>query len=65
MSRNIFVRHIDDIGHDERRSQDERNDTSELEYKLYKVIKAGNAIVNAQTPTERVIAIHDWKEAIK
>jgi hypothetical protein len=65
MSRNIFVRHIDDIGHDERRSQDERNDTSELEYKLYKVIKAGNAIVNAQTPTERVIAIHDWKEVIK
>lgn len=63
--RNIFVRHIDDIGHDERRSQDERNDTSELEYKLYKVIKAGNAIVNAQTPTERVIAIHDWREVIK
>ena len=65
MSRNIFVRHIDDIGHDERGPQNERNDTSELEYKLYKVIKAGNAIVNAQTPTERVIAIHDWKEAIK
>lgn len=65
MSRNIFIRHIDDIGHDERVRTDERNDTSELEAKLYRVIKAGNAIVNAQTPVERVIAIHDWKEAIK
>jgi hypothetical protein len=33
--------------------------------KLYRVIRAGNAIVGAQTPTERVIAIHDWKEAIR
>lgn len=65
MSRNIFVRHIDDIGHDERVRTDEQNDTSELELKLYRVIRAGNAIVGAQTPTERVIAIHDWKEAIK
>jgi hypothetical protein len=65
VSRNIFVRHIDDIGHNEPCPQDERNDTSELELKLYRVIRAGNAIVGAQTPTERVIAIHDWKEAIK
>ena len=65
MSRKIFVQHIDDIGHAERRPNDERNDTSELETQLYRVIRAGNAIVGAQTPTERVIAIHDWKEAIK
>ena len=61
-----FVRHIDAVGYtnpsDEQPGQLDRHD---LEEKLAKVIKAGNAIVNAQTLTERVIAIHDWKELIK
>ena len=62
------MRHIDaaaygQTGHNQ--TENEQNDFADLESKICKIIKAGNAIVNAQTPVERVIAIHDWKEVIK
>lgn len=61
-----FVRHIETAAYGQQAESDHiPQEIEELETKLSKVIKAGNAIVNAQTQVERVIAMHDWKEAIK
>jgi hypothetical protein len=44
---------------------DELDAIEEMERKVASLIRAGNAIVRAQTPVERVASIHDWNKLIE
>ena len=62
-----FVKHIDGYTYNQRINpvMDETDLVENLEQKLAHVVRAGNAIVRAQTQVEKNQAIHDWNELIK
>jgi hypothetical protein len=65
--RNTFVKHIDALGNGDLSgpTMDEEHAIEQLEAKLYRLTKAANAVIQASTTTERVIAIHDLKTTIQ